>query len=101
MPMSTDPFAPFDGAGPKNPVHKSTASDKPAWVVIVPVPENAPAPPAAHPRLGKPSRTWCYRYAAGAVLGYVKRFEAAEWQPVRPVCYAKPAAGRQPHAPSD
>jgi hypothetical protein len=93
--MSTDPFAPFEGAAPKSLID-TTASDKPAWVLILPVPENAPAPPTAHPRLGKPSRTWCYRDAAGGVLGYVKRFEAVDGKQFRPLTYAKPAAGRAP-----
>src|SRR5258708_33200111 len=96
MLMSTDPSAPLEGAPPKRPVAKPTASDKPAWVVILPVPENAPAPPAAHPRLGKPSRIWCYRDAAGAVLGYVMRFEAVDGKQFRPLTYAKPAAGGAP-----
>lgn len=40
-----------------------------------PVPDDAPKPPAAHSRHGKPSARWGYRDAAGRVLFYVCRFD--------------------------
>lgn len=45
------------------------------WVPILPVPADAPAPPAAHVKRGKPGRTWTYLDAEGRLLGYVCRFE--------------------------
>ena len=44
-------------------------------VPIVPVPEGAPAPPAAHPRLGKPAHVAEYRDAEGRLLGVIHRYE--------------------------
>ena len=45
------------------------------WEPVLPVPSDAPAPPVAHIKRGKPSCTWTYRDAEGRVLGYVWRFE--------------------------
>jgi hypothetical protein len=41
---------------------------------IRPAPADAPAPPSAHPTLGKPAASWAYRDRAGELLGYVCRF---------------------------
>jgi putative DNA primase/helicase len=49
----------------------------PEWRIIMPAPEDAPAPPATHPKLGRPSMTWEYRDGAGRLNGYVYRFEEA------------------------
>jgi len=45
------------------------------WEPILPVPSDAPPPPVAQIKRGKPSHTWTYRDAEGRVLGYVCRFE--------------------------
>lgn len=45
------------------------------WVAILPVPDDAPAPPAAHFKNGKPSMQWVYRLSDG-VACYVYRFDA-------------------------
>ena len=83
--MSADPFAPVGGeATPK----RGAAS----WVTVMPVPADAPKPPASHYRLGKPVATWCYRGAGGEVLGYVSRFETTDGKVFRPLTYARPAA---------
>jgi putative DNA primase/helicase len=63
--------------------NKRQASDKKEkarteWEPILPVPANAPPPPVAHVKRGKPSRTWTYRDAAGNVLGYTCRFETSD-----------------------
>lgn len=69
----------------KNPAAVSTivsalAAEMPAkkprspWVPVLPVPVHASVVPVAHIKRGLPERTWCYRDAAGAVLGYVWRF---------------------------
>jgi len=47
----------------------------PEWRVIVPAPEDAPTPPATHPKLGRPSIRWEYRDGAGRLNGYICRFE--------------------------
>lgn len=48
----------------------------PAWRIVLPIPEGAPAPPKAHPKRGKPSAIYPYRDAHGRVLGFVWRHEA-------------------------
>jgi len=47
-----------------------------AWRPIVPVPPDAPPPPVAHPRRGRPSTVHEYRDGAARLLGYVWRHEA-------------------------
>ena len=69
-PMNQNPFAPVSGAGKRRNVNA-----KPKWISVVPVPAVAPPLPSEHFELGKPSATWTYTDAAGAVLGYVLRFE--------------------------
>lgn len=49
--------------------------NKPAWRALLPVPSDAPAPFAAHPKHGKPSMRWAYRNDAGQLLCWVYRFE--------------------------
>ncbi len=54
-------------------------ADRPAapeWRALMPVPDDAPPPPAAHPKHGKPDRVYHYRDADGRTLGFVMRFEA-------------------------
>jgi hypothetical protein len=59
---SPDPFAPIGGSGAATPAKRK------AWSIITPVPD-APAPPAEHFKLGKPSVRWTYTNSTGAVLG--------------------------------
>ncbi len=47
------------------------------WQVLAP-PEDAPAPPKAHPFRRFPTASWCYRSLNGAPLGYVCRFEKSD-----------------------
>ncbi len=56
---------------PKVSSHKDAAE----WVALLPVPDDAPAPPATHFKNGKPSMQWVYRLADGAAC-YVYRFDA-------------------------
>jgi hypothetical protein len=53
----------------------------PEWRPILPVPEDAPPHPAAHPKHGKPDRRYTYRGPGGEVLGYVARWEAGPTRP--------------------
>lgn len=48
------------------------------WSCLTPVPDDAPAPPDAHPILGKPSARWFYADGAGRLLGLANRFDAAD-----------------------
>jgi putative DNA primase/helicase len=43
--------------------------------LVVPVPRDAPPPPASHVRLGKPTARWTYRNRAGEELGHIQRFD--------------------------
>jgi putative DNA primase/helicase len=60
------------------PSSANAAPRMPEWRVIMPVPADAPAPPATHPELGRPSMRWEYRDAAGRLNGYVCRFGMSE-----------------------
>lgn len=48
-----------------------------AWQPVLPAPDDAPEPPVAHIRRGRPETVWCYRDADGRRLGYVYRFRTS------------------------
>lgn len=60
----------------------------PPWRPITPIPANAPPPPAAHPKLGKPFASWKYPNQAGELLQIVHRFDTPDGKQVLPMCYA-------------
>jgi hypothetical protein len=95
--MSSDPFTPI-GAGTGNPkTGPAVTGSKPNWVLVCPVPADAPALPARHPELGKPANTWPYIDGDGNALGYVLRFEdRAGGKQFRPLTLWRPAAGGTP-----
>jgi putative DNA primase/helicase len=62
---------------PKVNGHHPPAAPDESWEPILPVPHGAPAPPAAHPRLGRPVHVAEYRDDAGRLLGVVHRYEPA------------------------
>lgn len=68
-----DPFAPLGGGSSRAPKKKDDG-----WRCVVPVPDDAPPPPDAHPSLGKPSGRWFYADAEGRLLGLANRFDAAD-----------------------
>ncbi len=89
--MTDDPFRPLSkrrtaGGGP-------TKVDPASWSPVLPVPADAPAPPAAHYKLGAPTATWTYRDADGRVLGYVLRFDTAAGKESRPLSFCGRATG--------
>lgn len=53
---------------------KQAADEASEWVVVRPVPVDAPEPFKAHIKRGKPQMVWQYRDGAGRTLGYVYRF---------------------------
>lgn len=60
------------------------------WEPLRPVPDDAPAPPKAHPHRGVPHRMWMYREADGALIGYVCRFIASDGgKDDIPLCFAR------------
>lgn len=69
---------PTSAPGYSAPVPAPAAEKKRSpWTPIQPAPAEAPEPPKAHIRRGRPESTWCYRDGAGAVLGYVYRFRTS------------------------
>lgn len=46
--------------------------------IVMPIPEDAPAPPAAQHHYGRPTTQWAYRDHTGEVLGHVYRFDRPE-----------------------
>jgi putative DNA primase/helicase len=44
------------------------------WAPIMPVPSDAPSPPVAHIKRGKPQMSWRYLDADGRLLGLIMRF---------------------------
>lgn len=60
---------------------KPAANPALEWRPILPVPDDAPPPPAAHPKHGKPDRRYTYRGPGGEELGYVGRWEAGPTRP--------------------
>ena len=85
----SDPFGPIGGG-------KSTKQPAREFDAIMPVPADAPARPNEHPRLGRPTQTWTYRDVAGAVLGYVHRFDPPEGKQFRPQVLFRPKEGGRP-----
>ncbi len=59
------------------------------WRPEVPVPADAPGAPLEHFKLGRPSWTWLYRNAAGALLGYVLRFDTSDGKKFLPFTFCK------------
>jgi putative DNA primase/helicase len=82
----SDPFRPIGGAG-------GTPKRDGEWTPLVPVPDDAPPPPARHPTLGQPSETYTYRAADGQVNGYVLRFDCAGGKEFRPLVYCRHPGG--------
>ena len=73
-----DPFAPVVDA---------------SWTLIAPVPDDAPPPPASHPKLGEPFATWRYTDTSGRLLGYMFRFNTVDSKEFRAATLWRPTAG--------
>src|SRR5258707_12453465 len=81
-------FAPLPHAAAARAGDRRAAVRPKAWAAILPVPVDAPAPPSAHGKHGRPSRTETYRSAAGEGLGYVLRFDLATGKQFSQLVYA-------------
>lgn len=69
---------------------------KAAWRALLPAPDDAPAPPERHAKLGKPSATWTYCDAQGRCLCLVWRFEQADGgKEFRPLTYCEGSDGKR------
>ncbi len=81
---------PAPGAGPASLPAPVREKPRTAWVPVLPAPADAPEPPRAHVKRGLPETVWCYRDAAGAVLGYVYRFRTSDGgKEVLPLVWAR------------
>lgn len=76
---------------PAKPVEKQEA-EKPRsdWSPIIPVPDDAPVPPVAHVKRGKPDMSWTYRTVEGGLVGYICRFTTSDGgKEILPLTYCK------------
>ena len=68
-----------NGKAPANQKESSSAenagSDADGWQCVMPVPSDAPLPPAAHPRHGRPTKRYPYHDKEGRVNFYHDRYE--------------------------
>ena len=62
----------------QKPTTKRNMATGSEWIPLQPVPDDAPVPPQAHRRNGKPDKIYPYRDQQGALLGYVWRWDATE-----------------------
>lgn len=65
---------PITGAVPPAPTSTPSKSE-PKWRTIAPVSDDAPAPPGAHFKLGKPDHVHAYPDTEGRILGYICRWD--------------------------
>jgi putative DNA primase/helicase len=73
---------------------RSDAESKGMWEPIIPIPANAPLPPQAHSKHGKPSCSWTYRNGQGAALCHVLRFDLPEGKQILPLTYCRNEKGK-------
>ena len=68
------------GVGAAQPVQRAPVRPKaePEWVAQPAAPDDAPAPPRAHPYRGLPTHVWPYLSAHGQALGFVYRFTKSD-----------------------
>lgn len=91
---SRAPFSPISGSSGTSRSAPPTSDKTSGWIAVVPVPADAPRPPAAHFKLGRPTATWRYTDAAGDVLGHVLRFDMAGGEKVfRPLVFMRRTSG--------
>jgi uncharacterized protein (DUF927 family) len=71
---------------PAVPAAKRSSAQEPrltadTWLAIMPVPDDAPPPPAAHPQAGRPDVVHTYVDATGRPLFYIYRFNKSRTRP--------------------
>lgn len=75
-------------------VSRKPASDAEGWECVIPVPADAPPPPAVNPRQGQPAIRYEYRTAAGALGFLIDRYQAADGKSFAQLTLWRNAAGR-------
>ncbi len=83
-------------AAPRKPRHGlETGAAHSAGECVLPVPDDAPARPQRHPKLGAPSHSWEYRDEADRLLFLVCRFDQAEGgKEIRPLSLRRMPGGK-------
>lgn len=67
---------------------------KQIWTPVTPVPPDAPPPPVAHPRHGRPAAVWTYRDQAERVLFHIYRFDLPSGKQLLPLTYCQNPSGQ-------
>jgi putative DNA primase/helicase len=94
--MTTPRVGMFDPLPPGTAAAAPPAKPASEWQPIMPVPEDASAPPVKHPTLGRPPAVWDYLDADGRLLGRVCRFDTKGGKEIRSLVFAEhPKHGRQ------
>jgi putative DNA primase/helicase len=79
-------FKPLPGAASSPPSRQNRGE----WHALWPVPQDAPAAPEEHPKLGKPTARWTYRTPAGDLGGYIDRYDTPGGEKeIRPLTYSE------------
>ena len=93
--QAADKLAEFLGMTSAAASEPARAPAEPSAPPACPVPDDAPAAPAAHPKHGKPSAVWLYRDKDGRELMRVCRFDKAGGKDVLPLsCWHDPGGLR-------
>lgn len=89
-PTRTNGLAKSAPSGESDALGAAPTKARSEWVPLLPVPDDAPEPPKAHVRRGKPAASWAYRDASGKLLGFVHRFTTSDGgKEVLPMCFAQ------------
>lgn len=80
-------------AGVSAPAHPKIAAQS-DWAAIIPVPSDAPPPPAEHYKYGRPAHIARYLTRDGGLVGYIYRCETETGKEIYPLTYCQNANGR-------
>lgn len=86
---ATTPRKPASAAPSRKP-----APDADGWECVIPVPEDATAPPVANPRQGRPSIRYEYRTEAGRLGFFIDRYQGKDGKSFAQLTFWRNAAGR-------
>lgn len=86
---ATTPRKPASAANSRKP-----APDADGWECVIPVPEDATAPPVANPRQGRPSIRYEYRTEAGRLGFFIDRYQGKDGKSFAQLTFWRNAAGR-------
>nr|MBL8411659.1 DUF927 domain-containing protein [Dechloromonas sp.] len=76
------------------PAKAKAATDADGWEYLQPVPDEAPPPPVANPRQGRPSIRYEYRMPDGRLAFYIDRYQGGGGKSFAQLTYWRNKAGR-------